>query len=325
MAETPQVCRWLRQCLWLVNDPSKSAGRASGTPLSVLLLPAIGFLLAMPPASRAAADTDPAAPPVTSDTAVKSGGDALRDNGFPWYDAEHDTLRPVVLQRFKDDGKNDTDDESSTLKRHHDLLREGRSGNGKWGNGHSGNGTSDGDDEPSSPNISFPAINAAWLIWVVWILIGGVLAFLAAMLIRAFLNREARKAQSSAGESVEAEEDRNYLDALPLPAARRKGGLLDEARQCYEAGDYNTAIVYLYSYELLKLDQNQWIRLAKGKTNREYLRELSARGELQGVLSRTMVPFEDVFFGDHPLDRARFEVCWNEVERFNRLVERAST
>ena len=51
----------------------------------------------------------------------------------------------------------------------------------------------------------------------------------------------------------------------------RKAGLLEEARRSYEEGDYNTAIVYLYSYQLVKLDQNQWIRLAKGKTNRQYL------------------------------------------------------
>ena len=56
---------------------------------------------------------------------------------------------------------------------------------------------------------------------------------------------------------------------LPLPAMPRpKGTLLEEARRSYEQGDYNTAIVYLYSYQLVKLDQNQWIRLAKGKTNR---------------------------------------------------------
>ena len=105
----------------------------------------------------------------------------------------------------------------------------------------------------------------------------------------------------------------------------RKGGLLEEARRQYEAGNYNVAIVYLYSYELLKLDQNQMLRLARGKTNREYLRELSGRPEFYGILAQSLVPFEDVFFGEHELSRERFEACWNQVDRFNRLIEQAAT
>src|SRR5262249_60815638 len=104
-----------------------------------------------------------------------------------------------------------------------------------------------------------------------------------------------------------------------------KGGLLDEARRKYEAGDYKSAIVYLYSYELLKLDQNQVLRLARGKTNREYLRELVGRPELKVILAKTLVPFEDVFFGEHELSRERFEACWNAVDRFHRLIEQAAT
>jgi hypothetical protein len=293
-------------------------------PFIALMLPIVLFLLTFTFPSGVFADTDTAEAPVAApDTAVKSGGDALRtDDRFPWYDADHDDLQPVVLRRFKDDGKDNSDDDESSSPKHH----------GHWSHNDksSGNGSSDGngssqEDSPPPPNLSFPDISAPWLIWVAWIAIGGVLVFLAVMLIRAFLNREARKAKSSDGDSVEAEEDGDRLDALPLPkVARPRGTLLEEARRSYEEGDYNAAIVYLYSYQLVKLDQNQWIRLAKGKTNREYLRELSARGELQTVLARTMVPFEDVYFGNHSLDRTRFEACWNEVERFNRLVERAS-
>lgn len=301
-----------------------------------LLLSAVAVLLTLAISSRASADDDsntgaPTAPPATapmastpeSDSAVKSGGNALRsDDRFPWYDPDRDDLRPVVLHRFKDDGKTDSDDDESSSPKHHGRM----SHNDKLsGNGGSEGGDSQTQDEPPPPDINMPEISAPWLIWVAWIVIGGVLVFLAVMLIRAFLNREARKAKSSDGESIEAEDDSNRLDALPLPAKpRSKGTLLEEARRCYDAGDYNTAIVYLYGHQLLKLDQNQWIRLAKGKTNREYLRELSGRGELQGVLARTMVPFEDVYFGDHSLDRTRFEACWNDVERFDRLVERAS-
>ena len=106
---------------------------------------------------------------------------------------------------------------------------------------------------------------------------------------------------------------------LPLP----KGDLWSEIERLYQAGDYNRAIVYLYAFQLIKLDQHQCIRLAKGKTNRVYVQELSSRPELQGLLARTMIPFESVFFGGHPLDRQAFEACWREAETFRRLVEQA--
>lgn len=284
---------------------------------------AILFSLILSLSSRAVADTDAA--PGDLGSAVKSGGDALRsDNRFPWYDADHDTLRPVVLRQSDEPDKNDSDGEKDVSPQKNLQSSSDQKPSAKGPPHHRDPPTPPPDDSRSS-NMAMPEVSAPWLIWIAWIVIGGVLAFLAVMLIRAFLDREARKANSSDDEAVEAEDDADRLDALPMPAKpRAKGTLLEEAQRCYEAGDYNTAIVYLYGYQLLKLDQNQWIRLAKGKTNREYLRELSGRGELQGVLARTMVPFEDVYFGDHPLDRVRFEACWSEVERFDRLVERSS-
>ncbi|HEX4000553.1 MAG TPA: DUF4129 domain-containing protein [Pirellulales bacterium] len=256
---------------------------------------------------------------------MRSGAKALQtDDHFPWYDAEHDALRPVVLRTIKDGGQGDSKDFNSRLRNHHGRLSHGGDGSGHGSGGKGSGGGDSSQDNSSSPGFSMPAVSAPWLIWVAWIVIGGVLVFLVVMLIRAFLNREARKAKTSEGESIAAEDDDDRLDALPIPAARPKGTLLEEARRSYETGDYNSAIVYLYSYHLLRLDQNQWIRVAKGKTNRQYLRELSGRGELQAVLARAMVPFEDVYFGNHSLDRARFEACWNDVERFDRLVERTS-
>ena len=161
--------------------------------------------------------------------------------------------------------------------------------------------------------------------WIAWIAIGAVLMWIVYMLIRAFLDREAKNAKQSDTEDADDEDGAAPLDALPTRVAPAKGGLLEEARRQYEAGNYNAAIVYLYSYELLKLDQAQMLRLARGKTNREYLRELAGRPELYGILAMTLVPFEDAFFGEHKLSRERFEACWNQVERFNRLIEQAAT
>ncbi len=67
------------------------------------------------------------------------------------------------------------------------------------------------------------------------------------------------------------------------------------------------------------------MRLAKGKTNRQYLREAGRERPLASLLERTMVTFEDVFFGRRALDREGFEICWNQLDQFERLVAQAQT
>ena len=57
--------------------------------------------------------------------------------------------------------------------------------------------------------------------------------------------------------------------------------LLAEARRHYQAGNYGAAIVYLFSFQLVQLDRRQIIQLAKGKTNRQYLREVGPRDPLR--------------------------------------------
>jgi hypothetical protein len=39
------------------------------------------------------------------------------------------------------------------------------------------------------------------------------------------------------------------------------------------------------------------------------------------MLDRTMVAFEDVFFGRHPLERQRFESCWGRLDEFHRRLD----
>jgi hypothetical protein len=85
--------------------------------------------------------------------------------------------------------------------------------------------------------------------------------------------------------------------------------------------------MYLFSYQLVHLDKHHLIRLAKGKTNRQYLRELRAQNEesdgqgLRGILRRTMIAFEDCFFGDHAIEKNRFEACWQRLDDFHKTVQ----
>jgi hypothetical protein len=50
------------------------------------------------------------------------------------------------------------------------------------------------------------------------------------------------------------------------------------------------------------------------------MRELQPRPELRGLVERTMVAFEEVFFGHYPLDRAGFERCWEQLDEFHQRL-----
>jgi hypothetical protein len=111
------------------------------------------------------------------------------------------------------------------------------------------------------------------------------------------------------------------IESLPFHIARPQTNLLAEARRHYLAGDYGEAMIYLFSYKLVQLDKSHFIRLARGKTNRQYLGELRRSLPLWRILYSAMVAFEDVFFGHHPLSRERFEACWNRLDEFHQLIQ----
>jgi len=94
----------------------------------------------------------------------------------------------------------------------------------------------------------------------------------------------------------------------------------DEAEKAYRSGDLRSAIIYLFSYVLVSLDQKGHIRLRKGKTNREYLREIRGQRGLVKFYQRVMVPFEETFFGDYQLEREDFENCWSQLGQFQKDV-----
>jgi hypothetical protein len=155
----------------------------------------------------------------------------------------------------------------------------------------------------------------------IYLLLIALLVGLSYLLLWVFSRIRDRRRQ----DDEEEEGDEEYLrrarvDELPLQLAAPKGDFLAEARRRYESGDYSGAIIYLFSHELLQLDRHQRIQLERGKTNRQYLREVRGEPFLANALSRTMVAFEDVFFGHHALDRSRFEACWREVEEFHRRL-----
>jgi hypothetical protein len=176
---------------------------------------------------------------------------------------------------------------------------------------------------PFSSGFSWPT---TLLGWIAWTLIAALFAALVWLLYRAW-RRWAGEPDGTEEEGQAEEEekdDRRRVEALPFPVQRRQGDLLEEARRCYDEGNYAEAIVYLFSHQLVQLDKHRLIRLAKGKTNRQYLREVSPRRPIARLLEHSMLVFEDVFFGNRPLDRSRFEGCWSRLDQFERLLAEAA-
>lgn len=213
---------------------------------------------------------------------VEQARQALGREAFPWYDKRADALQPVRVSEPWDS----TPPSSST--------------SGSW-----------------FPSLGgFPLAEA--LCYGLLLVALGMIVWL---LIRAYLNRE----ETTSVGTIErvrhaAVDDAARIEALPFRIRRGDIDLLAEAKRLYEEGKFGEAIIYLFSYQLVEMDRHQVIRLARGKTNRQYLRDLRRQPPLRSLIERSMVAFEEVFFGGHVLDRARFEAVWQQLGQFNALV-----
>ncbi len=224
------------------------------------------------------------------EASVRAAGDALRaTRNLPWYDADRDALRRIAVRGDEDDQRRQSRWESDPESR--EAF------------------------EAPSPSLVWQMIQV-----LVWVALGALLAAIMWLLVWAAHRLDSRGLaddKSIASESVGPER----LEGLPMALPSTDHDLLSAARACYEAGDYNLAIIYAYAHQLVKLDQYHAIQLRKGKTNRQYLRELHALPRLRALLCDTMLAFEEVFFGHHTLSRARFERCWGSLDEFHRQLE----
>ena len=221
-----------------------------------------------------------------ADASVTGGREALDHwHRYPWYDASTDGVRRIDIP--------DPWDWSWLW----DWLPD-------WGG-----------------NYGFSFGGFSLLQWVAWTVIVIVLALAVYLLVRAYL-RGRDGFGHAAGKKTAGDDtsDAERIEALPFPVRSGRLDLLGEARRCYREGNYGQAIVYLFSFQLVQLDRQQIIRLTKGKTNRQYLREVGSRSPLHRLLQQTTVAFEDVFFGNYQLDRARFEACWSHRDEFRSPV-----
>lgn len=219
--------------------------------------------------------------------AIESGRDALSGRpSFPWYDRQQDSLKRIDVE---------PPDDVAARK-------------SKW-------------EAKPPPNWTIPDWMKKLLEATGWLLLALVIVAVIWGLLKAFGNMELAPATGDLDDEDSLQGDIDRVESLPFQLNRPQSDLLSEARRYYEAGDYGQAMIYLYSYQLVQLDRHHIIRLTKGKTNRQYLREVRSRHELWDVLRSSMVAFEDVYFGHHQLSQSRFESCWEKLDLFHQQLE----
>ena len=173
-----------------------------------------------------------------------------------------------------------------------------------------------------NPNWRMPDWAYLILRIVAWTVLVMLITSVAYFLAKAFMSLEGGfDGSSGSNEDISLSGDVDRVDALPFQLKRPRGDLLAEAQRLYDEGQYDEAMIYLYSYQLVQLDKSQVIRLTRGKTNRQYLREVRRRSNLFELMQLSMVTFEDVFFGDHSLDRSGFELCWTQLDEFHHQLD----
>ena len=143
-------------------------------------------------------------------------------------------------------------------------------------------------------------------IWVAWI-----------------LGRDGVGANSSKVDRSLASDERllERIQHLPQELQRENLDYRAEAERMMQAGDFEQAIVLLFAYQLLILDRSACIRLNRGKTNRQYLRETRFADQQASQWFASVIKlFESSYFGRRVVEASDFARCWQENEMLERQL-----
>ncbi len=223
--------------------------------------------------------------------------EALKKYDYPWYDAEADQLKPLKSKT-----------EALPMSKERSEIELGKAKKPKPAN-NPGTGT------------TTPAGGGGWLGGLNLSTIFMTILVIVIVAVLAFLFYKFLAVESAADEGNSAARRKKLLsesiEQLPFDLQAGNGDFRSMAQQAYQAGDLRRAIIFLYSHVLVTLDQNERITLRKGKTNRQYLKEVWEDPKLSTYFKSVMLPFESAFFGDHDPKPDQFERCWSELDNFH--------
>ncbi len=96
---------------------------------------------------------------------------------------------------------------------------------------------------------------------------------------------------------------------------------LQRAQELSTAGDYRTAVRYLYLSSLLLLEERGLLRYDRSLTNREYLRTVAHRPELATTLRDVIDVFDRVWYGFQTLTATEYAAYAQRVEALKQQKE----
>lgn len=223
-----------------------------------------------------------------------------------WYDNESQQLRPVVVrERVEDTGNRD----SRWLPKPDKVRQPGTAapaGGGATGTG----GLFGGGTMGNIVGWTMMAIAAF-----------GIVALLVYFFSKADMEVElGQRGRRGRSDNALDEDLTARMEHLPEEVRQQGTDMRGAAERSMRAGDFQRAIICLFAHQLLQLDRHQVLRLTRGKTNRQYVREAHADGKSGDILQHTVDSFEASYFGRHALSTERFAFLWKENERLEQIL-----
>ena len=163
-------------------------------------------------------------------------------------------------------------------------------------------------------NISF-ADAAVVLKWFLILLIVVILGALVWLLVKAWINRPRVAATAAAAVPAMPDVSDENVGADQLP----EDGWMRLAMELMGKGDFRLALRALYLASLAHLAQRELVRLARHKSNRDYVREVDRRAravpELVAAFQENVGAFDRVWYGRHEATDAVVQSFRANVER----------
>ncbi|MEW6352415.1 MAG: DUF4129 domain-containing protein [Thermodesulfobacteriota bacterium] len=135
-----------------------------------------------------------------------------------------------------------------------------------------------------------------------WIVLGCLVLGAAIVLVCVLLKLVAQSVLDRSARAEDAELDQDAAAGLAFSS-----GIWTEAVKRANAGEFALAVILLFRYVLIKLDELGRLPYHPGRTNSEILATLRGNDPLRGSLARLVPIFNRVRYGNASCDRADFE------------------
>lgn len=238
--------------------------------------------------------------PSVADAVQKDVDGLVSESQFPWFDAEANELRggPVpVSQESAVDDRHSIAPYVETAKKQKAKPKTGAAAPVSMG--------------------STQVFNA-----IIYTVGGIALVCLIGLLIWAIYRSEDIWGAEKEKGKKKKRSMKDHIRHLPFEMEEQEGDFKTAAESAMAAGDYSHAVICLYAELLVVLDENDLVRLQRGRTNRQYLNAIREHEPLATYFQSVMTAFEDAFFGKHVISQARARECFGGKAEFEQQAQR---